>query len=89
VKHEFQVTVMLKEGLVDPQGKAVEDALPAMGWEGVTGVRVGKVVHLTVEAEDDRTAAETASEVARRLLSNPVIEDVSVTPGPQTGEVEP
>jgi phosphoribosylformylglycinamidine synthase len=85
VKHEFQVTVMLKEGLVDPQGKAVEDALPAMGWEGVSNVRVGKVVHLTVEAEDDRAAAETASEVARRLLANPVIEDVRVA-NARTGE---
>ena len=78
MKLEFEVAVTLKEGLLDPQGKAVEDALPAMGWENVGHVRVGKLVRLTVEAEDPESAASLAEEVARRLLANPVIEDVKV-----------
>lgn len=78
MKLEFEVAVTLKEGLLDPQGKAVEEALPAMGWSGVTNVRVGKLVRMTVEADDPEAAAALAEEVARRLLANPVIEDVRV-----------
>jgi len=78
VKLEFEVAVTLKEGLLDPQGKAVEEALPAMGWENVSHVRVGKLVRMTVEVDDPEAAAALAEEVARRLLANPVIEDVKV-----------
>ena len=78
MKLEFEVAVTLKEGLLDPQGKAVEDALPAMGWENVSHVRVGKLVRMTVEVDDPEAAAALAEEVARRLLANPVIEDVKV-----------
>jgi len=78
VKLEFEVAVTLKEGLLDPQGKAVEEALPAMGWDNVSHVRVGKLVRMTVEADDVEAAASLADEVARRLLANPVIEDVRV-----------
>jgi phosphoribosylformylglycinamidine synthase subunit PurS len=69
---------MLKEGMADPQGRAVEDALPMMGWSGVSGVRVGKHVELTVEAESEAEARRVVEEVAARLLSNPVIEDYRV-----------
>ena len=78
MKLEFEVAVTLKEGLLDPQGKAVEEALPAMGWENVSHVRVGKLVRMTVEVDDPEAAAALAEEVARRLLANPVIEDVKV-----------
>jgi phosphoribosylformylglycinamidine synthase PurS subunit len=69
---------MLKEGMADPQGKAVEDALPTVGWTGVSGVRVGKHVELTVEAETEDGARRVVEEVAHRLLSNPVIEDYRI-----------
>ena len=69
---------MLKEGLAHPQGKAVEDALPAMGWTGVSEVRVGKHVELTAEAGTEEEARRLVEEVARRLLANPVIEDVRI-----------
>jgi phosphoribosylformylglycinamidine synthase len=69
---------MLKEGMADPQGKAVEDALPTMGWTGVAGVRMGKHVELTVEAETEEDARRVVEDVAARLLSNPVIEDYRV-----------
>ena len=78
MKLEFQVAVTLKEGLLDPQGKAVEDALPTMGWTNVGNVRVGKLVRMTVEAPDEEAARSQAEEVAARLLANPVIEDVRV-----------
>ena len=73
--YTFEVLVRLRPGLLDPQGKAVEGSLPAMGWTNVSGVRVGRHVELTIEAEDEAAARGQVEEMARRLLSNPVIED--------------
>jgi len=74
----FEVLVSLKPGLSDPQGKAVESALPALGWTNVSRVRVGKHIKLDVEADDEAAATAQVQDMARRLLSNPVIEDVQV-----------
>ena len=76
--YTFEVLVRLRPGLLDPQGKAVEGSLPAMGWTNVSGVRVGRHVELTIEAEDEAAARAQVQEMARRLLSNPVIEDFQV-----------
>jgi len=70
----FEVLVSLKPGLSDPQGKAVEGSLPALGWTNVGDVHVGKHIRLTVEADDDASARAQVEEMASRLLSNPVIE---------------
>jgi phosphoribosylformylglycinamidine synthase len=78
VKHRFQVTVTLKEGLANPEGKAIEDAAPTMGWDGVTEVRVGKHITFSVDADSPETARRIAGEMAERLLSNPVIEEYSL-----------
>jgi len=75
VRFSVEVLVTLKQGLADPQGKAVEGALPALGWTNVAGVRVGKHVRLEVEADDEASARAQVEEMATRLLSNPVIED--------------
>jgi phosphoribosylformylglycinamidine synthase subunit PurS len=74
----FEVLVTLKDGLADPQGKAVESALPALGWSNVSHVRVGKHIRLEVDAADRATARTQVEEMAERLLSNPVIEDAHV-----------
>jgi phosphoribosylformylglycinamidine synthase PurS subunit len=74
----FEVLVTLKDGLADPQGKAVESALPALGWSNVSHVRVGKHIRLEVDAADRATARTQVEEMAERLLSNPVIEDTRV-----------
>ena len=81
----FEVLVRLKPGLLDPQGQAVEGALPALGWSNVRDVRVGKHVELAVEAEDEAAARAQVEEMARRLLSNPVIEDFQVLSGAEVG----
>jgi phosphoribosylformylglycinamidine synthase len=78
VKFRFEVVVTLKDGLLDPQGKAIEDALPAMGWTNVGDVRVGKHVELTVDAPNAAAARAQVEDMARRLLSNPVIEDFRI-----------
>jgi phosphoribosylformylglycinamidine synthase subunit PurS len=75
VRFTVEVLVTLKPGLADPQGKAVEGALPALGWTNVHGVRVGKHVHFEVESDDETSAHAQVEELASRLLSNPVIED--------------
>ena len=72
------VTVMLRDGVLDPQGEAVRAALGTLGFEGVSGVRQGKVIELDL-AEDDREAA--AAQVRRMcedLLANPVIESYRI-----------
>ena len=76
--YSFEVLVSLKLGLLDPQGKAVEGSLPAMGWTNVTGVRIGKHIKLDVEAPDEAAARAQVEEMAARILSNPVIEDVEI-----------
>ena len=72
---KFVVTVTLKPGVLDPQGLAIENALPSMGIEGVRSVRQGKVFE--IEAAD-RAAVEAACE---RLLANTVVEDWRVEEG--------
>jgi phosphoribosylformylglycinamidine synthase PurS subunit len=69
------VDVMLKREILDPQGQAVERALPALGFEGVSDVRIGKHVELTVPDADGEQAARRMAEA---LLANPVIEEFSV-----------
>jgi phosphoribosylformylglycinamidine synthase PurS subunit len=74
VRFRAQVVVSLKDGLLDPQGKAVEGSLPALGWTNVSEVRVGRYVELDVEAPDQAEALSQVHAMAERLLSNPVIE---------------
>ena len=78
MRFAFEVLVTLKPGLADPQGTAVEGALPALGWTNVSGVRVGKHIRLDVEADDEATARRQVDEMAARILANPVIEDARV-----------
>ena len=74
----FEVLVTLKPGLSDPQGKAVEGPLPALGWTNVRDVHVGKHIRLSVDAADEAAARAQVHEMAERLLSNPVIEDYRI-----------
>jgi phosphoribosylformylglycinamidine synthase PurS subunit len=85
VNVRFEVLVQLKPGLLDPQGKAVEGSLPALGWTNVSGVRVGRHVELTIDAENEDAAQAQVQEMAARLLSNPVIEEFRVLRAEQVG----
>jgi len=78
VKYVAHVEVSLKPGLLDPQGKAIEGSLPALGWSNVSQVRVGKYVRLVVDASDLEEATAQVGDMSRRLLSNPVIEDAVI-----------
>lgn len=72
------VDVMLKPEILDPQGQAVERALPTMGLDGIDGVRIGKHIELDI-ADDVEDAEALAATVAHKLLANPVIEEYTVT----------
>lgn len=74
-----QVSVMLKPGISDPQGQTIERALPALGYDGVAGVRVGKRIELSLRADDRDQAQRRVIEMCERLLANPVIESFEVT----------
>jgi phosphoribosylformylglycinamidine synthase len=69
------VDVMLKPEILDPQGQAIQRALPSLGFDEVTSVRQGKHFELDISAGD---AAAVADKVAATLLANPVIEDFTV-----------
>lgn len=77
------VEVRLREGIADPEGATIERVLPALGFDGVSKVRTGKAFRFDVAADDRADALARASEVAQRLLANPVIEEstVIVEPG--------
>lgn len=70
----FAVNVAPKLGILDPQGRAVEGSLAHLGVEGVSGVRVGRRVELTVEAGDEASARQVVERLAGELFSNPLIE---------------
>lgn len=73
-----RIHVTLKNGVLDPQGKAIEHALGNMGFDGVNEARQGKFIELEL-AETDRSKAETAvNEMCRKLLANTVIENYSI-----------
>ena len=67
-----RVLIRPKEGILDPQGKAVERALPALGFEGVSHVHVGRLIELEVEDPD------RVEEMCEKLLANPLIEDYEI-----------
>ena len=72
------VTVMLKSGVLDPQGKAIAHALGTLGFAGVCDVRAGKVIELELAETDPVKARAAAEEMARKLLANTVIESFRV-----------
>ena len=73
------VEVQLRPGIADPQGATIERALPALGFDGVRNVRVGKAMRFTLDAKDAAAAEAAVVEMCDRFLTNPVIEDAVVT----------
>jgi phosphoribosylformylglycinamidine synthase len=74
-----RVTVTLKSGVLDPQGKAIEGALRSLGIQGVASVRQGKIFDIEIESATDRDEAEVLlKQAADRLLANTVVENYAV-----------
>ncbi len=80
MEFRFAVNDTPKPGILDPQGRAVEGSLAHLGLTGVSGVRVGRRVELTVRAADEARGREVVDRLARELLSNPLIEAYTIEP---------
>jgi phosphoribosylformylglycinamidine synthase len=80
-RYEAVVEISHLPGIADPQGATIERSLPALGYDNVSQVRVGKSIRLVVDAESEDDARAQVDEMSRRLLSNPVIEAYAVTIG--------
>ncbi len=76
---KVRIDIMLKQGVLDPQGKAIDHALGTLGFKGVGEVRVGKSIVLEMEETDAAKATAAAEEMAKKILANLVIEDFRVT----------
>jgi phosphoribosylformylglycinamidine synthase subunit PurS len=78
MKHKARITVTLKNGVLDPQGKAIQSALGSLGFDGVEAVRQGKVFDLVVDAPDSATAEANLKSMCEKLLANMVVENYAV-----------
>ena len=79
MRFDVQVEVRLRAGVADPQGQTIERSLPHLGFDGVSGLRVGKSIRFTIEAADASAAQAEVDDMCARFLTNPVIEDSTVT----------
>ena len=73
-----RITVTLKNGVLDPQGKAIEHALNGLGFDGVTEARQGKLIELDLEDTDKEAALTRVTEMCEKLIANTVIENYTI-----------
>ena len=76
--YRSKIRVTLRKSILDPQGKAVEHAVSALGFQGISNVRMGKYIELNVDGPTPEEARRVTEEVCRKLLANPVMEDYHV-----------
>jgi phosphoribosylformylglycinamidine synthase len=74
MRYEARVEITHLLGIADPQGATIERALPALGYDNVSQVRVGKSIRFVIDASDEAAARAQIDEMCHRLLANPVIE---------------
>lgn len=75
MERKIKVLVHLKNGVLDPQGKAILDALRALGFKNVKDARVGKLIELKINENNKKCLAEEIDKMCKKLLANPVIEN--------------
>jgi phosphoribosylformylglycinamidine synthase len=80
-----QVDVQLRAGIADPAGSTIERSLPTLGFDGVSGVKVGKSIRFTIDATDEGAARAEVDDLCHRFLTNPVIEESVVTLAEMSG----
>ncbi|MFP4527203.1 MAG: phosphoribosylformylglycinamidine synthase subunit PurS [Candidatus Kapaibacterium sp.] len=78
-KYQAKIKITLRKDILDVQGKTVEHALHQIGFEALSGVRMGKYVTLEVEAGNQVEAKKMVEEASEKLIANPIIEDYVVT----------
>jgi len=77
-RYRLEIRVTPRPGILDPQGKAIHHALHSLGWADVDDVRVGKAIHLELEAESEEAARAEATTMCEKLLANPVTENFEI-----------
>ncbi|MFN0024909.1 MAG: phosphoribosylformylglycinamidine synthase subunit PurS [Parvularculaceae bacterium] len=75
---QAKVTITLKPGVLDPQGKAIEGALIGLGFDGAASVRQGKIIEMTLTETSEAAARAKVEDMCARLLANPVMESYSI-----------
>ena len=75
---KIKVIVTLKSGVLDPQGKAIQQTLNGMGFANVNDVRQGKYFDINIDESDEQKAKQSAEEICKKLLANQVIEDFKI-----------
>jgi len=88
-RFRLEIRVTPRPGLLDPEGKAIQNALHSLDYEHVHDVRVGKLLYLDVEAASNEEARKGADAMCRRLLANPVTEDFEIEVQEATEETVP
>ena len=78
MRFSVAVEVQLRPGVADPQGATIERSLPTLGFDGVDGVRVGKLIRFSIESDNEASARAEVDDLCRRFLTNPVIEDAVI-----------
>lgn len=78
MRYEARIEITHLPGIADPQGTTVERSLPALGYDNVLQVRVGKSIRLVIDAPDEDAARAQIDEMCHRLLANPVIEAYAI-----------
>lgn len=73
-----KVTITLKNGVLDPQGKAIEGALKGLGFDGADEVRQGKIIELNLSETDEAAVRAQVEEMCKKLLANPVMENYTI-----------
>jgi len=79
MRFDVHVEVRLRDGVADPQGQTIERSMPHLGFDGVSGLRVGKSIRFSLEAADEASARAEVDDMCARFLTNPVIEDSTVS----------
>ena len=85
-KYKAKIVVKLRSGILDVQGKAVEQALHSMEYDILTNIKIGKFVELDVEAQNDGQAEAFVDEACKKLIANPIIEDYTISISESTEE---
>ncbi|MGI6370415.1 MAG: phosphoribosylformylglycinamidine synthase subunit PurS [Ignavibacteria bacterium] len=78
-KYSAEVRIVLRNGILDAQGKAIENSLRSLEFSQLTNVKVGKIISLQVEAADDESAKKIVDNASKELLANTIIEDYFIT----------
>lgn len=78
IQYAVQVRITPRPGILDPQGETIGRALDTLGYEGVEDVRMGRLISMRVEADNEAAARSSVTEMCERLIANPIIEDFAI-----------